>query len=94
MKAWDRSTFLMPRGAWVREQNMIYERRGAVVSRKLGAEELRPGRNPERMLFRYKTRFEKGPPANELVFAAPQPDGKWVITGYLVRDEGDQTALP
>jgi serine/threonine protein kinase len=94
MKAWDRSTFLLPRGAWVREQNMIYERRGAVVSRRLGAEELRPGRNPERMLFRYKTRFEKGPLANELVFTAPQPDGKWVITGYLVRDEGDQTALP
>jgi serine/threonine protein kinase len=93
-KAWDRSTFVLPREAWVRTQEMLYARRGNVISRKLEAEELSPARNPERMLFRYSTRFEKGPPVTEMVYAIPKPDGQWVVSGYFVNFENERAASP
>jgi len=89
LKAWNDSTFLLPRPAWIQSQEMLYARRGNVTSRKLQAEELSPARNPERMLFRYTTRFEKGDPVTELVYAIPQPNGQWVVSGYFVKSESE-----
>jgi len=94
IRAYNQSTFILPREQWTASQEMIYQRRGNVTSRKLLAEELRPARNPERMLFRYRTEFEKGPPAEELVYVIPQPDGEWMVSGYFIRNENDRTALP
>jgi hypothetical protein len=94
LKAWNQSTFLLPRAAWIRTQEMLYERKGNVISRRLEAEELSPARNPERILFRYTTKFEKGPPVTEMVYAIPNPDGKWVVSGYFVKFEDERAASP
>ena len=94
IRAWNQSTFIMPREAWIETQQNLYERRGNVTSRKLVTEQLSPARNPERMLFRYRTEFEKGPPSNEFVFVIPKPDGQWAVSGYFVRMDNDRTALP
>jgi hypothetical protein len=94
-KAWDQSTFLIPKEQWVRNQKTLQARRGIAISRKLESEELSPGpRNPNRMLFRYQTQFEKGKPVTESVFAVPRPNGNWVVTGYFVKFEPDTTASP
>jgi uncharacterized protein DUF4019 len=93
-KAWNESTFIIPREAWRQSQEMLHDRRGNVTSRRLVAEELSPARNPERMLFRYRTEFEKGPPANEFVFVIPEASGHWAVSGYFVRLDNDRTALP
>jgi len=92
-KAWDQSTFLVPRAEWAQNQQRFHARRGMPILRKLESEELSPGpNNPNRMLFRYQTQFEKGKPVNETVFAIPRPNGQWVVTGYLVKTELAATA--
>lgn len=92
--AWNQSTFLVSLPEWIQGQRNVYARRGNVLARKLEAEELSPARNPERMLFRYETRFEKGPPVTEVVYVIPKPNGQWVVSGYFIRPETDRTALP
>jgi serine/threonine protein kinase len=94
-RAWDQSTFQVPRPQWVQNQRRLHDRRGMAISRKLESEELSPvpNGNPQRMLFRYQTQFEKGKPVTESVFAIPKPDGQWVVTGYFVKFEPD-TSLP
>jgi serine/threonine protein kinase len=95
-KAWDQSTFLIPKEQWVQNQQKLHARRGMAISRKLESEELSPveNRNPHRMLFRYQAQFEKGKPVTESVFAIPRPNGNWVVTGYFVKFEPDTTASP
>jgi serine/threonine protein kinase len=86
VRAWDQSTFLVPREQWVHTQKMLRERRGVAISRKLESEELNPGpHNASRMQFRYQTQFENGAPVTESVFAIPRPDGEWTVVGYFVK---------
>ena len=94
VKAWNDSTFIVTREDWIKGQETIYARRGNVVSRRLEVEQLSPARNPERMLFRYKTYFEKGPWVYEFVYAIPKPNGQWIVTGYFIKMDKDPTALP
>ena len=94
VKAWNQSTFVVPRENWIQNQQMVFSRRGNVTARKLEAEELSPARNPERMLFRYQTQFEKGPPVAELVYAIPKPNGNWIVSGYFINPGNDRTASP
>jgi serine/threonine protein kinase len=92
-KAWDQSTFLVPREQWARNQKTLAARRGIAISRKLETEELSPAPNgnPRRVLFRYQTQFEKGKPVTETVYAIPKPNGQWVVSGYFVKFEPDAT---
>jgi len=92
--AWNQSTLLVPREEWIQGQQTLYARRGNVLARKLEAEELSPARNPERMLFRYQTRFEKGPSVTEIVYVIPKPNGQWIVSGYFIKMDTDRTALP
>jgi len=86
-KAWEQSTVLLPEGQWVQNQQEFRARRGLPISRKLESEELSP--NPRgslrRMLFLYKTEFERGNPVTECVYARPKLNGQWVVTGYFVK---------
>jgi len=93
-KAWEQSTFLVPKEEWVQNQKTLRTRRGITISRTLESEELNPGRNPHRMLFRYQTQFEHGRPVTESIFAIPQPSGEWVIAGYFVKMEPEASASP
>jgi hypothetical protein len=95
-KAWEQSTFQIPKPQWVQNQRRLHDRRGLAISRKLESEERSPvpNGNPQRMLFRYQTQFEKGKPVTESVFAIPKPDGQWVVTGYFVKFEPDTAASP
>jgi class 3 adenylate cyclase len=93
-KAWEASTFPVPKEEWVQNQKTLRARRGITISRTLESEELNPGRNPHRMLFRYQTQFENGRPVTESVFAIPQPSGDWVVAGYFVKMEPAASASP
>jgi len=94
-KAWDQSTFLVPRGEWAQNQQRFHTRRGMPISRKLESEEINPGpNNANRMLFRYETQFEKGTPVIESVWAIPRPNGQWVVAGYGVKMEPAATPSP
>jgi serine/threonine protein kinase len=94
VKAWNDSTFIVTREDWIKGQETIYARRGNVVSRRLEVEQLSPARNPERMLFRYKTYFEKGRWVYEFVYVIPKPNGKWIVTGYFIKMDSDPTTMP
>jgi len=93
-KAWDHSALFIPKEQWVQSQRTLHERRGRPISRKLESAELNPGRNPNRMLFRYQTQFQNGKPVIESVFAIPKQNGQWVVAGYFVRFEPGATASP
>jgi class 3 adenylate cyclase len=93
-KAWEQSTFIIPKEQWVENQKTLRARRGLTISRKLESEELNPGRNPNRMLFRYATQYENGKPVIESVFVIPRPNGEWVVAGYFVKMEPDASATP
>jgi class 3 adenylate cyclase len=93
-KAWEQSTFIIPKEQWVQNEKTLRARRGLTISRKLQSEELNPGRNPNRMLFRYATQYENGKPVIESVFAIPRPNGEWVVAGYFVKMEPDASATP
>ena len=87
-RAWDQSTFIIPKDQWVQNQERLHARRGMPISRRLESEEINPGpNNANRMQFRYQTQFEKGPPVIESVWAIPRPNGQWVVVGYGVRME-------
>ncbi len=93
-RAWEQSNLLVPKEEWVQNQKTLRERRGAALSRTLEAEELNPGRNPHRMLFRYQTRFQNGPPVTESVFVIPRVNGEWVVAGYFVKMDPEASASP
>jgi serine/threonine protein kinase len=95
-RAWDQSTFLVPREQWAQNQQRLHNRRGIAISRKLESEELSPAPNgnPHRMLFRYQTQFEKGKTVTESVYAIPKSNGQWAVTGYFVKFDADTTASP
>ncbi len=93
-KAWEQSTFIDPKEEWIQNQKTLRARRGLTISRKLDSEELNPGRNPNRMLFRYETQYENGKPVIESVFVIPRPNGEWVVAGYFVKTEPEASATP
>jgi class 3 adenylate cyclase len=94
-RAWDQSTFVIPKDQWVQNQERLRDRRGAPVSRRLASEDLNPGpNNAHRLQFRYETQFEKGAPVIESVWAIPRPSGEWVVVGYGVRMEPAASASP
>ncbi len=94
-KAWDQSTFLVPRNEWAQNQQKFHTRRGMPISRKLESEELSPGpNNAHRILFRYETQYEKGTPVIESVWAIPRPDGAWVVVAYANKMEPAASTSP
>jgi hypothetical protein len=94
-RAWDQSTFSIPKEDWVQNQERVHARRGMPISRTLESEAISPGPiNPNRMEFRYQTQFEKGKPMVETIWTIPRPNGEWIVVGYGAKMEAETNASP